>query len=59
MYQVVLFIVSNEVECVPVAWLKSETQVYWPDGISLSGNSVTHETSDTASCHSATGKIVI
>ena len=36
MYQVVLFIVSNEVECVPVAWLKSETQVYWPDGISLS-----------------------
>ena len=36
MYQVVLFIVSNEVECVPVACLKSKTQVYWPDGISLS-----------------------
>ena len=36
MYQVVLFLVSNEVECVPVAWLKSEMQVYWPDGISLS-----------------------
>ena len=35
MYQMVLFIVSNEVECVPVAWLKSETQVYWPDGISF------------------------
>ena len=29
MYQVVLFIVSNEVECVPVAWLKSETQVQY------------------------------
>ena len=36
MYQVVLFIVFNEVECAPVAWLKSEMQVYGPDGISLS-----------------------
>ena len=36
MYQVVVFIETNEVEAIPANWLKSNHKAYWPDSYSFS-----------------------
>ena len=36
MYQVVIFIETNEVEAIPANWLKSNHKAYWPDSYSFS-----------------------
>ena len=36
MYHVVVFIETNEVEAIPVNWLKSNHEAYWPDSYSFS-----------------------
>ena len=35
MYQVVVFIETNEVEAIPANWLKSNYKAYWPDSYSF------------------------